>query len=141
MILLVLFITISLCSKKIVPNQIIPKASRSLMTKWSHVFGMVSILSILAATVVTIGAILLPAEATPDNSTIAYLNDIGFQAFFFFGFLSGSCALLLFSNAVSTKQDPKALPINLALFSTTKGYTYGAITICLITLLLYIVMW
>ena len=141
MILLVLFITISLCSKKIVPNQIIPKASRSLMTKWSHVFGMVSILSILAATVVTIGVILLPAEATPDNSTIAYLNDIGFQAFFFFGFLSGSCALLLFSNAVSTKQDPKALPINLALFSTTKGYTYGAITICLITLLLYIVMW
>ena len=141
MILLVLFITISLCSKKIVPNQIIPKASRSLMTKWSHVFGMVSILSILAATVVTIGAILLPAEATPDNSTIAYLNDIGFQAFFFFGFLSGACALLLFSDAVSTKQDPKALPINLALFSTTKGYTYGAITICLITLLLYIVMW
>ena len=141
MILLVLFITISLCSKKIVPNQIIPKASRSLMTKWSHVFGIVSILSILAATVVTIGAILLPAEATPDNSTIAYLNDIGFQAFFFFGFLSGACALFLFSNAVSTKQDPKALPINLALFSTTKGYTYGAITICLITLLLYIVMW
>jgi len=140
-ILLVLFVTISLRSKKTHPGQTIPKLSRNLMLNWSKGLCVVAILSIVAALIVSIGTIILPETATPDNNIIAYLNDIGFQAFYFFGFLSGACAMLLFSNATSPKQDPKALPMNLALFSTTRGYTIGAIAVCTITLLLYILMW
>ena len=142
-ILMVLFITISLSSKKahMDPSQTIPKLGRQLMVRWAKILGIVAALSIFSALVVTIGGIFLPAGATPDNNVFAYLNDIGFEAFYFFGVLTGTCAVFLFSNANSPKQDPKALPINLALFSTTRGYTWGTITVCIITLLFYILMW
>ena len=38
-------------------------------------------------------------------------------------------------------QDEKALPVDLSLFSTTKGYTWGTIGICVITFLLYALLW
>ena len=111
------------------------------MVDWSKGLAVVAALSIVAALIVSIGSFLLPADATPDNNVIAYLDDIGFQAFYFFGFLTGACSLLLFTNATSPKQDPKALQMNLALFSTTRGYTIGALSVCLITLILYIWLW
>ena len=141
MILLVLFITISLCSQKTQPSQSIPKQGRDIMRKWSYILGVIAVVLIIAATIVCVGYLLLPAEATPENNLIAYLNDIGFQAFFFFGCLVGACAILLFTNAKSPKEDTKALSINLALFSTTRGYTYGAIIVCAISLITYIVLW
>ncbi len=141
MILLVLFITISLCSQKTQPSQSIPKQGRDIMRKWSYILGVIAVVLIIAATIVCVGYLLLPAEATPENNLIAYLNDIGFQAFFFFGCLVGACAILLFTNAKSAKEDTKALSINLALFSTTRGYTYGAIIVCAISLITYIVLW
>ena len=141
MILLVLFITISLCSQKTQPSQSIPKPGRDIMRKWSYILGVIAVVLIIAATIVCVGYLLLPAEATPENNLIAYLNDIGFQAFFFFGCLVGACAILLFTNAKSPKEDTKALSINLALFSTTRGYTYGAIIVCAISLIMYIVLW
>ena len=98
-------------------------------------------MSIVTATIVSVGYVLLPSGATPENDIIAYLNDIGFQAFFFFGFMTGGCAIFLHTNANSPKEDPKALSINLALFSTTKGYTYATLFICLTSLLLYVLLW
>lgn len=141
MILLVLFITISLCSQKTQPSQSIPKLGRNLLRKWSYILGGVAIVSIVTATIVSVGYVLLPSGATPENDIIAYLNDIGFQAFFFFGFMTGGCAIFLHTNANSPKEDPKALSINLALFSTTKGYTYATLFICLTSLLLYVLLW
>ena len=70
-----------------------------------------------------------------------YLNDIGFQAFIFFGVLVGCNAVWLYSNSIDNKKDVKALPINLSLFTTTKGYTWGSLGICVITALLYIFLW
>ena len=139
--LLILFITISLTSQKTQPSQTIPKLGRDLMRRWSYILGGISIVSIIAATIVCIGYLLLPENATPENNAIAYLNDIGFQAFYFFGALTGTCAIFLFTNANSPKQDPKALPINLALFATTRGYTYGAIVVCAVSLILYVILW
>lgn len=141
MILLVLFITISLCSQKTQPSQSIPKLGRDLLRKWSYILGGVAIVSIVTATIVSVGYVLLPSGATPENDIIAYLNDIGFQAFFFFGFMTGGCAIFLHTNANSPKEDPKALSINLALFSTTKGYTYATLFIYLTSLLLYVLLW
>ena len=141
MTLLILFITISLTSQKTEPSQTIPKLGRDLMRRWSYILGGIAIVCIIAAAIVSIGYLLLPENATPENNVIAYLNDIGFQAFYFFAFLVGGCAIFLYTNANSPKQDPKALPINLALFSTTRGYTYGTIVVYTISLILYIILW
>lgn len=141
-VLLVLFVTISLLShKNIDPSQSVPVAYRTLLKRWGYSLGAIAFLCILMATVVTAGAGALPPEATPDNSTIAYLNDIGFQAFFFFGALVGACAFILLSNANDKRQDHKALPIDLTLFSTTRGYTIGTAIICAITIALYVLLW
>jgi SSS family solute:Na+ symporter len=37
--------------------------------------------------------------------------------------------------------DPKALPVNLDLFQTSRAYTYGTIGIVTITFLLYVILW
>lgn len=141
MILLILFVTISLNSKKVIPSQSILKAAHDLMKRWGYIMGGVAIASIVAATIVSCSMLLLPSDATPENNILAYLNDIGFQAFYFFGFLAGACALLCLSNARSPYQDSKALPINIALFSTTRGYTYGALSVCIVSLIIYIILW
>ncbi len=141
MILLILFVTISLNSKKVIPSQSILKAAHDLMKRWGYIMGGVAIASIVAATIVSCSMLLLPSDATPENNILAYLNDIGFQAFYFFGFLAGACALLCLSNARSPYQDPKALTINIALFSTTRGYTYGALSVCIVSLIIYIILW
>lgn len=140
-VLVIVFITISLLSRKVQPSQTIYKKSRELMKKWGMIIGGVGGVSILAATIVTIGSYLVPEGATPDNNIILYLDDISFQSLFFFGFFCGACGLLLLSNARGKWQDPKALPINLALFHTTRGYAISSIIICLITLLLYVFLW
>ena len=141
MILLILFVTISLNSKKVIPSQSIIKAAHDLMKRWGYIMGGVAIASVVAATIVSCSMLLLPSDATPENNILAYLNDIGFQAFYFFGFLAGACALLCLSNARSPYQDPKALTINIALFSTTRGYTYGALSVCIVSLIIYIILW
>ena len=141
MILLILFVTISLNSKKVIPSQSILKAAQDLMKRWGYIMGGVAIASVVAATIVSCSMLLLPSDATPENNILAYLNDIGFQAFYFFGFLAGACALLCLSNARSPYQDSKALPINIALFSTTRGYTYGALSVCIVSLIIYIILW
>ncbi len=141
MILLILFVTISLNSKKVIPSQSILKAAHDLMKRWGYIMGGVAIASVVAATIVSCSMLLLPSDATPENNILAYLDDIGFQAFYFFGFLAGACALLCLSNARSPYQDPKALTINIALFSTTRGYTYGALSVCIVSLIIYIILW
>ena len=135
MILLILFVTISLNSKKVIPSQSILKAAHDLMKRWGYIMGGVAIASVVAATIVSCSMLLLPSDATPENNILAYLNDIGFQAFYF------ACALLCLSNARSPYQDPKALTINIALFSTTRGYTYGALSVCIVSLIIYIILW
>ena len=135
------FVTVSLLSRSSEKCELPSAEDRAAMMKWGRILGGLGIFFILAAAVVTIGGTMLPEDANPDNNVIAYLNDIGFQAFYFFGVLVGSSAVFLISNSKDTKKDPKALPIDLTLFETTRGYTYGAIGICVITMILYAALW
>lgn len=141
MVLLIFFVTLSLVSRQSVPSHPNPPVYNDVLMKWGYALAAAAILSILAATTVTFGSTMLPPEANPDNNLIAYLDDIGFQAFYFFGFLIGACAIALLSDARSATADHKAIPIDLSLFSTTRGYTYATIIICTITLVLYILLW
>ena len=141
-IILVCFhIIMSLIDKKVVDAEELKEEDKKSMIKWARILGCTGLCFILAAAVVSIWGALLPDSATPDNHFIAYLNDIGFQAFYFFGTLVGVQAVWLYSNTYDKKKDPKALPIDLTLFHTSKGYNWGALAICVIVAALYVILW
>ena len=127
------FILVSYLDRKYVNVELPSEADRKAMLRWAGVLGTIGIIFIVAAIIVVV-----MDDAT---SLTAYLNDIGFQAFIFFGVLVGCNGVWLYSNSKDKKADPKALPIDLGLFSTTRGYTYGTIGICVITILLYALLW
>ena len=140
-ILLSFFVIMSLIDKNFVSCELPEKKDCKTMTKWAKILGGAGVFFVLIAAVVVIWGACLPETATPENNIIAYLNDIGFQAFFFFGVLVGCQAIWLYGNSTETKADPKALPIDLSLFHTSKGYGIGALAICVIVGFLYIVLW
>ena len=140
-ILVVFFIIMSLMDKKYVSCELPEQKDREAMVKWARILGGAGAFFILVAAVVVIWGACLPESATPENHFIAYLNDIGFQAFFFFGALVGCQAVWLYSNANVARTDPKGLPVDLTLFHTTRSYGIGALVICVLVGLLYIVLW
>ncbi|MBP3213400.1 MAG: sodium/solute symporter [Bacteroidaceae bacterium] len=135
------FIVVSLLSKKNESCDLPSERDRHTMLKWSHILGFSGIISILAAAVVSIVCLFRDGEITPEESIFAYLNDIGFEAFYFFGAMLLTCAIFLNSNALHTQQNPKAVPINLALFKTDRIYLYGSIFIIAIVTALYVMLW
>lgn len=139
-ILFTFFITVTYLDKKYIRCELPSEADQKQMLLWAKVLGFAGVLMIIAAAVVTILGVINPG-GNPDTSVIAYLNDIGFQAFFFFGVLTGSSAVWLYSNSKDSVQDVKALPINLKLFATNREYTLGTCGIVLITFLLYALLW
>ena len=140
-ILFSMFVLISMIDKKFISCELPEDKDRNSMLKWAKILGGSGVFFILAAAVVVLWGSFLPATATPDNNLIAYLNDIGFQAFFFFGVLVGSSAVWLYSNSGEKIRDAKALPVDLSLFNTSKAYNWGALAICVITIILYTVLW
>ncbi len=141
-ILISMFIIISLIDQKKTEYCELPtEEDRNTMHKWGKILGGAGIFFILIALIVTVWGACLPETATPENNFIKYLNDIGFQAFFLFGVLVGSSALWLFDNADCKKKDNKGLPVELSLFHTSKGYGIGALLICAIVAVIYVVLW
>ncbi len=106
------------------------------MLKWGRFTLFFSLFFILSA---AIHKILLVSGSS--NEWVLYLENIGFEAFFFFGALIFSVALFLFSNANSTYQDHKAVPFDLSLFKTDKGFALGALGITTLVTLIYIFLW
>ena len=139
-ILVTFFILVSYLDKKFVSVEQPTAADQKKMMLWAKILGGLGILFIVVALIV-VGIGSTHAVKDPDVNFIDYLNDIGFQAFIFFGVLVGCNAVWLWSNAKDKVQDEKALPIDLKLFSTTRGYTYGTIGIAAITFLLYAILW
>ena len=136
-ILVCFFIIMSLIDNKVTSCELPSKEDQRQMLLWAKVLGIAGGLMILAGLVVTIAA----AVMHPTSGVIFYLNDIGFQAFIFFGVLVGCNAIWLYSNSVDQKKDCKALQINLNLFATERTYTLGSAGICIIVLLLYTILW
>ena len=132
-ICMTMFVLISLFDKKYVECELPSEKDQKTMIKWAKIMGGFGLFFILAAAVVVIMGKSTPATA--------YLNDIGFQAFFFFGVLVGQAALWLYSNSKSKKQNVKALPVDLSLFHTSKGYGIGGLLICAICAVIYILLW
>lgn len=140
-VLFIVFIVISMISQQRIRCERPMKEMQDSMMKWANILGALGLSFIILALIVTIWHRLLPIDATPDNHFIAYLDDIGFHSFYFFGVLVGCSAIFLYSNAKDRVCDPKAMRPNLALFKTPKGYTYGTIIICIVSVLFYILFW
>ena len=132
-ILMTFFILISYMDKKYIKAEAVSESDKKQMIMWAKIIGCIGGFFVLAGLIVSLMG--------TSTAWTAYLNDIGFQAFIFFGVLVGCNAVWLYSNSIDTKKDPKALPINLNLFATTRGYTWGTLGICLITAILYICLW
>ena len=141
MILVTMFIIISLIDKKFMSCELPEQKDRATMNKWAKILGGAGVFFIFIAAVVTIWGACLPATATPETSFIAYLNDIGFQAFFFFGVLVGCNAVWLWSDANDKKIDPKGHSLDLKLFETSKTYAWGTLAITIIIIVLYAALW
>ncbi len=140
-ILLVFFVLMSLVDKKFVAVELPEQKDRETMVKWARRMGFAGLFFVVLALVVIVWGALLPDSATPENNFVAYLNDIGFQAFIFFGVLVGGQAIWLYSDARDKKADPKALPVDLKLFHTSNSYNVWAAVICAIVAALYIILW
>lgn len=140
-ILLVFFVLLSLVDKKFVAVELPEQKDRETMVKWARRMGFAGLFFVVLALVVIVWGALLPDSATPENNFVVYLNDIGFQAFIFFGVLVGGQAIWLYSDARDKKADPKALPVDLKLFHTSKSYNVWAAVICAIVAALYIILW
>ena len=140
-ILVTLFIVLSLTDKKTIPADLTEEEEKNTMLKWSRIFFCVAAFFLVLATVVVIWGACLPADTNPDTHLIAYLNDIGFEAFFFFAAIIGVEGIWLRSNALSLKRDEKALKVDLSMFHTSKGYNIGAICIIVLVTILYILLW
>lgn len=140
-ILLAFFVLLSLVDKKFVAVELPEQKDRETMVKWARRMGFAGLFFVVLALVVIVWGALLPDSATPENNFVAYLNDIGFQAFIFFGVLVGGQAIWLYSDARDKKADPKALPVDLKLFHTSKSYNVWAAVICAIVAVLYIILW
>lgn len=139
-ILVIFFIYVSYYDKNYVKAEPVSKKDQMQMYWWARALGVAGLFFIFLA-----GAQWLidtsNAVNMPDENLADYLGDIGFQAFIFFGVLVGVNSVWLRSNARDGIKDPKALPIKLELFQTSRGYTYGAIGIAVITFLLYAILW
>jgi len=139
-VLFLFFVIMTYLDKKYISCELPDATDRHQMMKWAKILGGAGLVMLIAAALVCgIGA--THTNPSPDTNVIDYLNDIGFQAFFFFAFLVGGCAIWLYSNANDTVEDPKAIPVNLSLFKTTRGFTVGATCICLIIIVLYATLW
>ncbi len=116
-ILVTFFIIVSYFDKKYVSVELPSSDDRKAMLKWAGIMGT-------AGAIMIVASIIVVAMGNSTDVT-TYLNDIGFQAFIFFGVLVGCNAVWLYSNAKDKVADTKALPVDLSLFKTTRGYTYG----------------
>ena len=139
-ILLTMFVLISYLDKKFVSCELPTEKDQKQMLLWAKILGGLGIFFIVMALVV-MGLGAMNPDADPETNFIAYLNDIGFQAFIFFGVLVGQSAIWLKSNSLDKVKDVKALPVRLDLFATTRGFTMGTIGILVITAILYIALW
>ncbi|MEE1121352.1 MAG: sodium/solute symporter [Prevotella sp.] len=125
--LVVLFVGISLASKKGVKADELDANTVKTQLFWSNVLWGVAALSI---------AVLVWSYF---DKTLEIHGVQG--AMIFFAAITATLAFYLRSNALDKVQDPKLVTINLEIFKTDKAFNYGALGVIVILTILYIVLW
>jgi SSS family solute:Na+ symporter len=124
--LAVLFISISLCSKKAVPAKPLDEFTVRTQLLWARIF--------------FVGALLAAAFGI-----IGYQDDdlrlYGVEAVFFLATMLLVLSIYLRSNAKDKVQDPQAVDIDLSLFHTDRTFNIGAIAVLVVLVVLYTLLW
>ena len=124
--LVILFIGLSLMSKKTVEADKLDEHTVKTQLFWSRITALCAVVSLVCGVV---GAL------TPS------LKNVGFEAFFFLFAMFLTIAIYLYSNAKDKVQDPKAVKIDLAVFRSDAAFNWGAVGVVVILLILYIALW
>ena len=124
--LVVLFIGLSLLSKKTVKADVLDEHTVKTQLFWSR-FTFVAALVCLVLGIVGIS-----------NPT---LKNNGFEAFFFLMAMFLTISIYLKSNATDKVQDPNAVKIDLAVFRSDAAFNWGAIGVVVILTILYYALW
>ena len=124
--LVILFITLSLLSKKTVKADVLDEHTVKTQLFWSRFTFVAAIVSLVLGIVGII-------EPTLKNN--------GFEAFFFLMAMFLTISIYLKSNATDKVQDPKAVKIDLAVFRSDAAFNWGAIGVIVILTILYYFLW
>ena len=135
-ILFVIFVAITFVDNSKEKTELPAEKDRKKMLKWARISLAAAIFFILSA---AIHKILLVSGST--NETVIYLENIGFEAFFFFGSLILSVSVFLFSNSNDPYKDKQSVPIKLDLFKTDKAFALGSLAICAMVTIIYVLLW
>ena len=125
--LIILFIWISLKSKKAVPADELDEHTIKTQLRWSNIMFVIAAVSF----VLFIGGFF--------NTT---MHIHGFEgAMIFFAAITATIGIYLRSNALDKVQDPKLVAIDLKIFHTDKIFNIGAFGVIIILTILYIALW
>ena len=124
--LAVLFIGISLASKKAIPAKPLDESTIRTQLVWARVF-------------------FVCALAAAAFGIIGYHDDdlrrYGVEAVFFLATMFIVLSIYLRSNAKDKVQDPQAVDIDLSLFHTDRAFNIGAIAVLVVLVVLYTLLW
>ena len=124
--LVVIFITMSLYSKKTTKAEELSENVIKTQLKWSK------IMFIAAAVCLLIGVAGICSE---------YMRSWGIESVFFLTAMFSVLAIYLRSNALNKVQDEKALSIDLSLFNTDKTFKIGSACVIALLIILYLALW
>ena len=124
--LVVLFISISMCSKKTKPAAILDANTISTQLKWSTVMLVLCVLTL-------VGGIYMMTQES--------LRNYGAESIFFLTVMFFTLFWYLRSNAKDKVEDPKSIGVDIAIFKTNAVFNIGAIGIIVILAILYICLW
>ena len=125
--LVILFVWISLKSKKSVPADELDEHTIKTQLLWSNIMFVIAAVSI----------VLFVAGFFVD---VFHVH--GFEgAMIFFAAITATIAIYLRSNALDKVQDPKLVAIDLKVFHTDKIFNWGAFGVIAILTILYIALW
>ena len=124
--LVVIFITMSLYSKKTTKAEELNENVIKTQLKWSK------IMFIAAAVCLLIGVAGMCSE---------YMRSWGIESVFFLTAMFTVLAIYLRSNALNKVQDEKALSIDLSLFNTDKTFKIGSACVIALLIILYLALW
>ena len=125
--LIILFVWISLKSKKAVPADELDEHTIKTQLRWSNIMFVIAAVSF----VLFIGGFF--------NTT---MHIHGFEgAKIFFAVITATIGIYLRSNALDKVQDPKLVAIDLKIFHTDKIFNIGAFGVIIILTILYVALW
>ena len=125
--LVILFVWISLKSKKSVPADELDEHTIKTQLLWSNIMFVIAAVSI----------VLFVA-----GFFVNVFHVHGFEgAMIFFAAITATIAIYLRSNALDKVQDPKLVAIDLKVFHTDKIFNWGAFGVIAILTILYIALW